>query len=88
MNSRSRELSLLQINPDGQVLLQEEAATFLRALEGPLSIMAIVGPRHSGKSFLMNQIIGEKEAFNVCHGFDSPSKGLWVWTKPLLARDE
>ena len=56
-----------------------------------ISIISIIGPKSSGKSFLSNQLIGK---FN--NGFEigsmeniteSCTKGIWFWGKPLIKND-
>lgn len=50
--------------------------------------MSIAGPYRTGKSFLLNSIIGAPESFQVSCKTTSCTKGLWVWGRPLIAVDE
>ena len=45
---------------DGHTKLQleKEGVDLIRGLEGPLSPVVVIGPYRSGKSFLLNQLLG------------------------------
>ena len=68
--------------------LSKEGEDYIKSLgDKKLSIIAVIGPKSSGKSFLSNQLVG---IFN--NGFEIGSlqnknecctKGLWTWGKPV-----
>ena len=68
--------------------LSKEGEDYIKSLgDKKLSIIAVIGPKSSGKSFLSNQFVG---IFN--NGFEIGSlqnknecctKGLWTWGKPV-----
>ena len=68
--------------------LSKEGEDYIKSLgDKKLSIIAVIGPKSSGKSFLSNQLVG---IFN--NGFEIGSlqnknecctKGLWTWGKPI-----
>ena len=68
--------------------LSKEGEDYIKSLGNEkISIIAIIGPKSSGKSFLSNQLVG---IFN--NGFEIGSlqnksecctKGLWSWGKPI-----
>nr|XP_032631852.1 guanylate-binding protein 1-like isoform X4 [Chelonoidis abingdonii] len=57
----------LQVNP--------AALGLLRVLARPLHVLAIFGPCGTGKSFLMDRLVGQGEGF-------PRSPGIWVWCLP------
>ncbi|XP_053124638.1 guanylate-binding protein 1-like isoform X2 [Hemicordylus capensis] len=59
----SPDCSILRVNPGGLSLL--------RTLDGPLHVVAIFGPKGTGKSFLMDQLAGQEKAF-------CPVPGIWL----------
>ena len=73
--------------------LSKEGEDFIKSLnDKKLSIISVIGPKSSGKSFLSNQLIG---IFN--NGFEIGSlqsksecctKGLWCWGKPITQGDK
>lgn len=48
-----------------------------------LSIVSSTGPLHSGKSFLLNRLIGVKNGFSLGYTVDPMTRGLWAWSEPL-----
>ena len=68
--------------------LSKEGEDYIKSLgDKKLSIIAVIGPKSSGKSFLSNKLVG---IFN--NGFEIGSlqnknecctKGLWTWGKPV-----
>ena len=73
--------------------LSKEGEDYIKSVgDKKLSIIAVIGPKSSGKSFLSNQLVG---IFN--NGFEIGSlqnknecctKGLWSWGKPITLNDK
>lgn len=65
--------------------LTEEAEKFLSELSGYIGICAIGGKLRTGKSFLLNKLIGldRKEGFAVSDSVNACTKGLWIWSQPI-----
>ena len=73
--------------------LSKEGEDFIKSLnDKKISIISVIGPKSSGKSFLSNQLVG---IFN--NGFEIGSmqsknecctKGLWCWGKPIEQDDK
>lgn len=56
----------------------------LRKLQGPVAIVAVVGKFHSGKSFLMNQLMGKSAGFGIGPSVQPKTMGIWMWGQPLV----
>ena len=57
----------------------------LRSLGGvPVAPVVVIGPYRSGKSFLLNQLLGVgcASGFGVGHTRATQTKGVWVWGDP------
>ena len=73
---------------DGATTLElaPEGVAFLRSLpkELPVAPVVVMGPYRSGKSFLLNQLLGVgcEEGFGVGHTRDTQTKGVWIWGAP------
>uniref|UniRef100_A0A452GM23 GB1/RHD3-type G domain-containing protein n=1 Tax=Gopherus agassizii TaxID=38772 RepID=A0A452GM23_9SAUR len=59
----------------GALRVNPAALGLLRVLTRPLHVLAIFGPCGTGKSFLMDRLVGQGEAF-------PRSPGIWVWCLP------
>jgi hypothetical protein len=67
--------SLLHVNADALRTVQSAMGDRL------LRVVSIVGPYRSGKSFLLNRVLGrssEEGGFGVSHRAQSSTKGLWM----------
>ena len=60
---------------------QKEGLEFIESIPGKVAIVAVIGPYRSGKSFLLNQLVGVscKSGFGVGHKRETNTKGIWVW---------
>src|SRR3989338_8427841 len=53
-----------------------------------LAIISVVGPYHSGKSFLLNQLVGQQKGFVLGPSVEPQTRGLWIWSEPILLPEE
>ncbi|KAG2489141.1 hypothetical protein HYH03_012367 [Edaphochlamys debaryana] len=70
------------------------AVRALRALSGPIAVIAVCGRARQGKSFLLNQLLQKlhgaapgaasgSAGFAVGSTVKPCTKGLWLWSKPI-----
>ncbi|XP_060114404.1 guanylate-binding protein 2-like [Heteronotia binoei] len=59
----------------GTLRVNRAALSFLKALDGPLQVVSIFGPKGTGKSFLMDQLAEQGEDF-------PRSPGIWLCCSP------
>jgi len=70
----------------GKYVVHEEAAKVLEAIEGPIAVVAVAGLYRTGKSFLLNSLLGlngQPESFVVGNTVNACTKGLWLWGAPV-----
>lgn len=69
-----------------KLTLQREGLDVLRGIKGPIAPVVVIGPYRSGKSFLLNQMLGVScgEGFGVGHTRKTETKGVWVWGEPMM----
>ncbi|KAL2633978.1 hypothetical protein R1flu_005457 [Riccia fluitans] len=65
---------------DGHDRLELNAAAVerLAAIKHPLAIVAVVGPYHGGKSFLLNVLLNSSHGFNVGAAPEPETRGIWI----------
>uniref|UniRef100_A0A0G4F0C3 Guanylate-binding protein N-terminal domain-containing protein n=1 Tax=Chromera velia CCMP2878 TaxID=1169474 RepID=A0A0G4F0C3_9ALVE len=71
--------------------VQEGAAKALVKLDEPLYVISVVGPVHSGKSFMQNQLIKLSQGdfavrgdlFELGYTVDAKTEGLWMFPVPM-----
>lgn len=64
--------------------LVESNLMLLRKLRDPVAMVAVVGKFHSGKSFLMNQLMGKSTGFGIGPSVQPKTMGIWMWGQPLV----
>ena len=67
-----------------KLVLQPRTLEWLRSLHGPVSIVGAIGAYRSGKSFLLNSLMGVScdDGFTVGHQRQTQTKGVWLWSAP------
>jgi hypothetical protein len=68
------------------LILNPQALEILRAISGPVCVIAVVGPCRSGKSYILSRLIssaGEKCHFDLGHEMDPKTMGIWMWDQPF-----
>jgi len=54
---------------------------FLYHINSALAVVAVVGKYHSGKSFLLNQLMKKQRGFGVGPTVRPETMGIWMWGK-------
>ena len=69
-------------------IINEEAVKILSKAENKqIGIVSLVGKYRTGKSFLLNRVLIEKKTlkgFDVGPTIKPCTKGIWLWTSPLM----
>ncbi|XP_071481321.1 guanylate-binding protein 5-like, partial [Diadema antillarum] len=81
------EQPLQLIRPDDsheKLVLVKENVQYLLKMNQSVAVVAVVGKYHSGKSFLLNQLMGKKKSvgFRVGPSLRPETMGVWMWGKP------
>ena len=73
---------------DGKFIISEESKKLLsQKCNNNLGIISLVGKYRTGKSFLLNRVIlnrKESVGFSVGPTFKPCTKGIWIWSDPLM----
>lgn len=83
--SSRRPFALVEpVESHTKLSVSEEGLEALRSIPGPVVPVVVIGPYRSGKSFLLNQLLGVgcTEGFGVGHTRSTQTKGVWVWGEP------
>lgn len=76
-------LQLIRIDDNGKCHVQENAAAILNQMQGRLAVVGIAGLYRTGKSFLLNRLLGLQEGFEIGPSVNPCTKGLWIWGQPV-----
>ena len=69
------EADKFHVNPD--------ALSYLKTLSGKVAVVAIAGVYRTGKSYLLNQLMGRPNGFTVGPTVKACTKGLWLWGRAI-----
>ena len=88
--SSLKAYELLTFNDKSQKFeLNAEALTFIRKLPSPLSIVSVAGVYRTGKSYLLNRVILDRnQGFKVGPTINACTKGLWIWGEAIQGTSE
>ena len=82
----------LVIYQDGKFQIPKEAHDLLTQKEySKIGIISLVGKYRTGKSFLLNRVIlntHKKSGFTVAPTFKPCTKGIWIWSEPLIINNK
>ncbi|KAM3142083.1 hypothetical protein pb186bvf_005737 [Paramecium bursaria] len=69
----------IDIDEDGRFLISKKAVQYLQQIQNEISIVSIVGPYRTGKSFLLNRFAGVQRGFELGNSTNPCTKGIWIW---------
>ena len=77
-------LQLISYDSDtGLVECGQEALACLRSIKTPVGVIALTGRARTGKSYILNQLLGQSTGFKLAHSHRPCTKGLWIWSQPF-----
>ncbi|KAB1269137.1 Guanylate-binding protein 4 [Camelus dromedarius] len=74
-----RQNSQMTVNPNALKILEQ--------ISQPVVVVAIVGPYRTGKSYLMNRLVGQNHGFSLGSTVRSETKGIWMWCVPHPSKE-
>nr|XP_031321400.1 guanylate-binding protein 4-like [Camelus dromedarius]XP_031321401.1 guanylate-binding protein 4-like [Camelus dromedarius] len=72
---------------NSQMTVNPEALKILNQISQPVVVVAIVGPYRTGKSYLMNRLLGQNHGFSLGSTVRSETKGIWMWCVPHPSKE-
>lgn len=76
-------IQLVRPDPNHHKKLEviEENMRHLHYITNGVAVVAVVGKFHSGKSFLLNQLMGKYDGFGIGPTVRPHTMGIWMWGK-------
>ena len=82
-------MPLLEINDRGVYGIHPDGASILNSIQGKIGIITVIGPYRSGKSFLLNMLMGDGErGFEVGSTVNACTSGLWICPSIIHSTDK
>ena len=66
------------------IISPESKKIFCNSSYSKIGIISLIGKYRTGKSFLLNKVFLKKKGFNVGSSIKACTKGIWLWSNPLL----
>jgi Guanylate-binding protein, N-terminal domain len=77
-------LELVQYDTNtGKFAVGQQALMVLRNIKGPVGVVSVCGRARQGKSYILNQLLGQSSGFVVASSQRPCTKGLWMWSAPV-----
>ena len=79
-------IQLVRPDPNHHKKLEviEKNMRHLHYITNGVAVVAVVGKFHSGKSFLLNQLMGKYDGFGIGPTVRPHTMGIWMWGKVSL----
>ena len=68
-------LQLIGIDDNGRCKVEEYAASILQQITGKIAVVGVAGLYRTGKSFLMNRLLGLQDGFEIGPTVNPCTKG-------------
>ena len=75
----NKPIEFIKISPTGKCTITEEAIEMLSKIDSNLAVISIAGIYRSGKSYLLNRLLGRQDGFEIGPNITSCTKGIWIW---------
>jgi len=83
LSDQLREMDPIQFISTGELghnfELSDEALKILDTETRPVTVICIVGPYRTGKSYLLNRLMGKNNGFPLGPTLQAKTKGIWMW---------
>ena len=84
----NKPIEFIKIDNAGKCTLTKEAEEMLSKIENNLAVVCIAGIYRSGKSYLMNRLLGRQDGFEIGPTISSCTKGLWIWGSTIKLKNK
>jgi len=81
-------IQLIEINDAGRCKINKQAMAIIKGIKTKVGIISVVGPYRTGKSFLMNRLLGQQDGFEIGPTVQSCTRGIWIWGRPVKVSDD
>ena len=84
----NKPIEFIKIDNAGKCTLTEEAEQMLLNIDNNLAVICIAGIYRSGKSYLLNRLLGRQDGFEIGPNISSCTKGLWIWGDTIKLKNK
>eukprot|EP00347_Sterkiella_histriomuscorum_P006351 403353091 len=81
-------IQFIQIDDKGKCKINHSAFDMLSRINTKIAVICVAGPYRTGKSFLLNRLLGRQDGFEIGSTVQSCTKGLWIWGRPIRVSED
>jgi hypothetical protein len=74
---------LIEIHGADDLVVNKEALNLIKSINEKVCIVAVAGLYRTGKSSLLNWLLGRNAGFTVGPSINRCTRGLWIWGTPI-----
>jgi hypothetical protein len=78
-----RAIPLIEIHGADDLVVNKEALNLIKSINEKVCIVAVAGLYRTGKSSLLNWLLGRNAGFTVGPSINRCTRGLWIWGTPI-----
>ncbi len=83
----NKPIQFISIDKNGRCQINSEAIEMISAINENIAIVCVAGLYRTGKSYLLNRLLGRQDGFEIGPTINSCTKGLWIWGEPIYLED-
>ena len=84
----NRPIQFITIDNQGICKLTPESEQLISQIDSNIAVICIAGIYRSGKSYLLNRLLGRQDGFEIGPTIASCTKGLWIWGEPVKLKNQ
>jgi hypothetical protein len=81
-SSSQQPVPLLTLH-NGKFVIGQDAIKVLSEVRGEIGIVAVAGLYRTGKSYLLNRLLGRQDGFAIGPSVNPCTKGIFIWGEPV-----
>ena len=78
----------MKVNKNGKIILNEKTLNEIKKIKKNISVLSVIGPYRSGKSFLLNRFKNKQNGFEIGNSTNPCTEGVWVWGSSNISDDK
>jgi hypothetical protein len=75
-------IPLIEIGENDEFSVNSHALSILRGIKEKICVIAVAGLYRTGKSALLNWLLGRGSGFTVGPSVNRCTRGIWMWGTP------
>lgn len=83
----NKPIQFISIDNYGKCQITPEAEEIITKIDDNIAVICVAGLYRTGKSYLLNRLLGRQEAFEIGPTINSCTKGLWIWSEPIYLKE-